>query len=128
MPVKFLNFLLVNLFLFLFSFSFFTPLNVAQANPSDDGYGLDKTKDEVDGLRDDEVSELLGSIIGAVLAFVGVLFFILVVYGGLLWMTARGNDQQIEKAKNLIGAAVVGLVIVLSAYAITAFIGTTLTE
>jgi hypothetical protein len=38
-------------------------------------------------------------------------------------MLARGNEQEVEKAKNLIQAAVIGLMIVLSAYAITAFIG-----
>lgn len=62
-------------------------------------------------------------IVGSVLSFVGVLFLALVIYGGFLWMTARGNQQQVEKAKNLIIQAVIGVVIVLSAYIITSFIG-----
>ncbi len=72
------------------------------------------------------ISGIAGTIVGAALAFIGVLFFILMIYGGFLWMTAQGNDQQIEKAKNLIIAAVIGLIIVMSAYAITAYIGGTL--
>jgi len=64
----------------------------------------------------------IGTVVGAGLAFIGVLFFILIIYGGLLWMTARGNETQVEKAKNLIQSAVIGLVIVLAAYAITAYI------
>jgi uncharacterized protein YraI len=38
-------------------------------------------------------------------------------------MLARGNEQAIEKAKNLIQAAIIGLMIVLSAYAITSLVG-----
>jgi len=64
----------------------------------------------------------LGTVVGAGLAFIGVLFFILIIYGGLLWMTARGNESQVEKAKDLIQAAIIGLIIVLAAYAITAYI------
>ena len=75
----------------------------------------------------DSVPTVIGKIVGAGLAFIGVLFFGLVIYGGLLWMTARGNEQQVEKAKDLIVAAVIGLVIVLAAYAITSYIGSSLT-
>jgi len=70
----------------------------------------------------------IGQIVGAVLAFIGVLFLSLMIYGGFTWMTARGNDQDVEKAKDLIQAAVVGLVIVLAAYAITSYIGTALSS
>jgi hypothetical protein len=70
----------------------------------------------------------IGKIVGAALSFIGVIFFILMIYGGLLWMTAAGNDQQVEKAKDLIVAAIIGLVIVFAAYAITSFIGTSLTK
>jgi len=66
----------------------------------------------------------VGKVIGAVLAFVGVLFLILVIYGGILWMTAAGNEQTITKARTLILNSVVGLVIVLAAYALVSFLGT----
>ncbi|RLC39033.1 hypothetical protein DRH27_00720 [Candidatus Falkowbacteria bacterium] len=68
------------------------------------------------------LSDALGTVVGAGLAFIGVLFFILIIYGGLLWMTARGEEAQVKKAKDLIQAAVIGLIIVLAAYAITAYI------
>ena len=73
-----------------------------------------------------DVPSVIGSVIGAVLSFVGVLFLGLMIYGGLLWMTAQGNEQQVTKAKDLIVSAVIGLVIVMSAYAITAFVGQSL--
>ena len=52
---------------------------------------------------------------------------LLIIYGGILWMTAMGKENQVEKAKNIIIQAVIGLVIVLAAYAITSFIGNQLT-
>ncbi|MBI3115589.1 MAG: hypothetical protein HYZ09_03835, partial [Candidatus Kerfeldbacteria bacterium] len=43
-----------------------------------------------------------------------------------MWMTAAGNDERIDKAKKVISAAVIGLIIVLLAWAIVIFVaGTT---
>ena len=69
------------------------------------------------------MSSKIGSIIGAALAFVGVIFMVLIIFGGLTWMTAGGNENQVQKAQKLITQAVVGLIIVLAAYAITNFLG-----
>jgi len=74
------------------------------------------------------VPELIGQVVGSALAFIGILFLLLMIYAGILWMTARGNEQSVTKAQDLITAAVIGLVIVLSAYAITAYIGAQLTN
>ena len=70
----------------------------------------------------------IGIIIGGILAFIGVLFFGLMIYGGFTWMLARGNEQEITKAKDLIISAIIGLIVVLSAYAITYYIGSVLTK
>lgn len=64
----------------------------------------------------------LGKIVGAVLAFLGVIFLVLMIYGGVTWMTAAGNEAQVAKARTLIVAAIIGLLIVLSAYAITSYL------
>ncbi|MCU0679464.1 MAG: pilin [Planctomycetes bacterium] len=69
------------------------------------------------------IPEAIGKVVGAGLALIGLVFFILMIYGGFTWMTARGNEQQVTKAKELILAAIIGLVIVLAAYAITAYLG-----
>ena len=97
-----------------------------------DDYGLDDTKDNAFGgdsppFKGQDPPAILGSVIGAALSFIGILFFVLMIYGGITWMTAAGNQQQIDKAKNLIISAIIGLIIVMAAYAITSFIGTTLT-
>lgn len=74
-------------------------------------------------LKYQEPSTIIGTIIGAALAFIGVLFFILIVYAGFLYMTARGNEEQVKKALDYIYQAIIGLVIVASAYLVTKYIG-----
>ncbi len=70
--------------------------------------------------------EIAATLISKIIGFVGILFLILMIWGGLLWMTAAGNDEKTKKATLVITAAVIGLVIVLSAYAITRFVGQSL--
>jgi len=65
----------------------------------------------------------VGQIIGVVLSFVGALFLLLMIYAGILWMTAQGNEQQVTKAKQLMFDAAIGMIIIFAAYALTTFIG-----
>lgn len=99
-----------------------------------DNYGLEETAGyTADGeslknkLIESSPETIAGKLIGALLTWTGVLFLVLIFAGGITWMTAQGNEQKVEKAKQLIVAAIIGLLIVLSAYAITAYIGGTLT-
>lgn len=69
-----------------------------------------------------------GQLVGALLSFIGVVFMVLIIAAGLMWMTSGGNQSKVDKAKDLMIAAIIGLVIVLSAYAITAFIGREITN
>ncbi len=70
----------------------------------------------------------VGGIVGLILSFVGIIFLVLTVYAGILWMTASGNSQQVEKAKGLLINAVIGLIIISAAYSITTFVGQNLTK
>ena len=47
---------------------------------------------------------------------------IMMVYGGLLWMTAAGNDKAVTQAKKIIFWTAVGLVLIFSSYAILKFL------
>jgi hypothetical protein len=99
------------------------------AEQSTGNYGLNdtvKTGSLNTALINNTPQEIVGTVIGAILSLLGVIFFLLVIYGGLRWMLAQGNESEVEKAKEILIAAVVGLVIVLAAYAITSFIGSTL--
>lgn len=69
-----------------------------------------------------DVQTIVAIVIRSILGLLGVIFLVLMIYGGFLWMTAKGNEQQVEKAKNLITAAIIGVIIVLSSYAISVFI------
>jgi len=68
------------------------------------------------------VAETIGSIIKVALSILGVIFMTYIVYAGYLWMTARGEEEKITKAKAIIRGSIIGLIIVLGAYAITAFV------
>lgn len=105
-----------------------------------DNYGLDKTISAGDKLEkafsvkaigtnaETFLSTRVGSIIGTLLSFLGVIFMVLVIYAGVLWMTARGAEAQVDKAKDILVNAIIGLILVLAAYAITAFVGGQLTD
>ena len=70
------------------------------------------------------LSAKIGTYIGIVLSFVGVLLLIYLIYGGYLWMADMGSGENVKKAQKIITNAIIGIVIVLVAYAITAFMGT----
>ncbi len=57
-----------------------------------------------------------------VLSFVGVIFVILIIYAGIVWMTASGNEEKVTSAKKIMTDSIIGLIIVVAAYAITYFV------
>lgn len=70
---------------------------------------------------------VIANVVSAGLSLIGVLFFILTIYGGVTWMMARGNEEYTKRALDTIIAAVIGLIIVIAAYAITQFVFTAIT-
>ncbi len=52
----------------------------------------------------------------------GTAFLILTIYGGFVWIKAAGRDEEVTRAKKIITTAVIGLLILLSSYAITFFV------
>ena len=62
------------------------------------------------------------NIIQWVLGFLGLIAVIFILYGGFVWMTASGNEEKVSKAKKVITAAVIGLIVVLLAWAIVIFV------
>lgn len=74
------------------------------------------------GLSDTDPRSTVAGIINVALSLLGIILVTLVVYAGFLWMTAAGNDDQITKAKKILSSSIIGLIIILSAYAITRFV------
>ena len=73
------------------------------------------------------VNTIIGTVIQAFLGILGVIFLILMIYAGYTWMTAHGDEQKVTKAKETITAAIIGLVIVIGAYALAFFVISKLT-
>ena len=90
--------------------AFKVPLDTAAGSA---GAGYNKTA---------TAESIISLIISTVLSFFGVIFLILAIYGGYIWMIARGNEQEVDKAKNIIQGAVIGLIIVFAAYAISWYV------
>lgn len=88
---------------------------------TDSSYGLETAASAAE-LNKGDVPTIIGNIVGTALSLISVIFFILMLYGGILWMTARGNDDQAKKAQDTIFAAIIGIIVVLAAYAITSFV------
>ncbi len=71
---------------------------------------------------DPSLAIFIGNMIRVVLGFLGVIFFILIIFGGFTWMTAAGNEEQVGKGKKIVINATIGLVIIVLAYVITAYV------
>jgi len=72
------------------------------------------------------ISTLIGTAIAPLTGLLGLLFVLYMIYGGWLWFSAQGDTKQVDKAKAVIFNSVIGLAIILSAYAITTFVLDTL--
>lgn len=84
--------------------------------------GLDATAGAAGLDTRSSIEGITGSLISQALGFVGIIFLVLMIAGGLMWMTAGGSEEKVTKAKNLIKGAVIGLIIVFSSFYITEFI------
>ena len=81
------------------------------------GAGLTTTGTPVKSLP-----KLAGELIAPLLALVGVVFLVITVYGGFLWMISAGESDKVTKAKGLIVNGVIGLIIVAAAYVLVNFV------
>ncbi|MFA6255212.1 MAG: pilin [Patescibacteria group bacterium] len=71
---------------------------------------------------DAKAQEIVGKIIATFLSIFGIMFMALMIYGGYKWMMASGREEEVKKAKDTIRAAIIGLIIVMMAYAISYFV------
>lgn len=73
------------------------------------------------GLSDRSLPEIIASIINVVLSVLGIVLVVIIIYSGIQWMTADGESGT-KAAKTRLTNAVIGLVIVVAAWAITSFV------
>ena len=65
---------------------------------------------------------LVGNYVTVFLGFVGTIAFVVFLYGGFLWMTARGNEDQVASAKQYLFNGTIGIVVIVLAYSAAYFI------
>lgn len=108
----------------------FLPLIVVVAAPSEDfsmsgQLGVVREESGLGGTAASDklaLQKFISRIIFSTLSLLGVIAIVLVITAGFQWMTAGGNEENVEKAKTLLKNAIIGLAIILLAYSITRFI------
>jgi len=103
---------------FAFSAATVPMLAAAQGTTVDLGLGYATTI----GLGTKDVRETVGGVIRAFMGLLGIVAVVIILLGGFKWMTAGGNEEKVGEAKKLIVSGVIGLVIIMSAYAIAQFV------
>jgi hypothetical protein len=67
----------------------------------------------------DKLAEIIGIVIQAFLGLLGVLFLVYMLYAGYNWMIAQGDEERVTRAKDTIQRAIIGLIVIIGAYAIS---------
>jgi lysylphosphatidylglycerol synthetase-like protein (DUF2156 family) len=65
------------------------------------------------------IPQIIGSVINAILTFVGVYLILLFLYAGFKFMVSNGNSDQVKEATKMIRNAIIGLIIIVAAFALT---------
>lgn len=68
------------------------------------------------------LGSLISQILNIIFGFLGVIAVLIILWGGFVWMTAQGEQDKVDKAKKMIYAGIIGLVIIFAAYAIATFV------
>lgn len=62
--------------------------------------------------------DLIGNVVVALFELVGVALFIMLLYGGFLFLFSSGDQKKLEQARGTITNAIIGLVVIVSGYLI----------
>lgn len=81
-----------------------------------------RPKGEFAALGDLSVGGIVSGLIRLILVIAALVFFFILVVGGISWIASGGDKAKTEEARNRITAALVGLVIVFAAWAIVQLI------
>lgn len=83
---------------------------------------LSQYAQQLNKLQADSVPELAGTIIKGLMGVLGTIALVMMLYAGVLYMTARGNSEQTTKARDTILWAGIGIVVIFASYALVDFI------
>lgn len=77
------------------------------------------------GLGNADLKATVINILNLALGLLALIAVVMIIIGGFTWLTAGGNEEKVDKAKKIISAAVIGLIIVLLAWAVVIFVART---
>lgn len=99
---------------------------LAQQDQNSDIFGIGGIEGDAEGegivLGRASLQETVAKLINVALSMLGMIAVVIVLIGGFKWMTAGGNEEKVGEARKLIFAGIVGMAIILSAWAIARFV------
>ncbi len=104
--------------LLLFIFPAFVSAQTAQDLANE---GLDSAATTAT-LQAGDLPTTIGAIVGVLLSVLGVVFLVIVIYGGITWMTAGGDEKKVEKGRKMLIEGAIGMLICVSAYSLSVYV------
>jgi hypothetical protein len=121
----YMNKKILNFFLVIFTlFVFFTPIIVSATV---DIFGIRTIEDETH-LTNEDPRALSVRIINIALSFLGIIAVIIILFGGFKWMTAGGNQEEVGKAKKILIAGLIGLIVILLSWGVSSWVITEVSD
>ena len=77
---------------------------------------------EVNPGAETDLNGLIATIINMVFGVIGIIAVIMIIIGGVNYTMSQGDSTKVQKAKNTILYGIIGLVVVLLAFAIVNFV------
>ncbi|MBN2854298.1 hypothetical protein JXK06_02055 [Patescibacteria group bacterium] len=117
--------LLKNLAAFAIIAAFLVPVFAMPAlAQTEDVFGTDPISVGLDNSLGDEQDprEVIGRFIKLALGFLGLIAVGIILVGGFKWMTSGGSEEKTGEAKKLLGAGVIGLIIVLASWGLATWL------
>ena len=74
------------------------------------------------GLSSGDLPTTIASLIRVGLGLLGIVAVVIILIGGFKYMTSGGNDEKVKSARKVMTTGIIGLVIILSAFAIAQFV------
>lgn len=105
------------------SISLFSVMSIAPASAQDDILGMDYANNfGLTNAQEQDPRQMAINIVRYIMTFLGIIAVVIILLGGFKWMTAAGNEDKVGEAKKLIIAGIIGLIIILAAFAIVTFV------
>lgn len=102
----------------------FTLVGMCAFPPATQALSVDNVGASI-GLAAPNFSVLLVNLVNWILGLLGIIAVTMIILGGFQWLISGGNDESVASAKKTIGNAVIGIIIILLAWAVVHFtIGT----